>query len=77
MNGNQKGSLVSSIIWGIYGIIVGMLIVITHYVSVYGWISIIVAVVGNSSHLMAMHLTRSGLSVSDLPTGPQGNRIGR
>ena len=71
MNGNQKGSLVSSVIWGLYGIIVGMLMVTTHYTSIYGWISIIVGVVGNSSHLMAMHLTRSGLSVSDLPTGSQ------
>ena len=77
MNGNQKSSLVATVMWGIYGILVGMLIVIMHYAGIYAWISIIVAVVGNSAHLMTLHLSKSGLSVSDLPLSKNvGNRLG-
>lgn len=60
--------LISSLIWGIYGITVGVIGVVYNDFSSYVMVSIVVAIVGNSSHLMAMSLSKAGFTVSDSST---------
>jgi len=55
--------LISSLLWGIYGIIVGTLVVVYSYHDLYGWLSIIVAIIGNSSHLVALSYSQGKISV--------------
>ena len=57
--------LIASMIWGIYGITVGLIGVLYNHFSAYVMVSIVVAIVGNSAHLMAMSLSKTGLTVSD------------
>ena len=63
----QAVSLISTFFWGIYGITVGSLVVYFGYNNDWSWISIVVAIIGNSSHLVAMHLSRSGLDITAQP----------
>lgn len=59
----------ATVIWGVYGIVIGLVAVVYTYSSDFVWISIIVAVVGNSSHLVAFAWSQKGLTVSS----SQGN----
>jgi len=55
--------VIASLLWGIYGIIVGTLVVVYSYDNLYGWLSIIVAIIGNSSHLVAFSYSQGKISV--------------
>jgi hypothetical protein len=57
--------LISSLLWGIYGITVGTLGIIHNDFSAYVMVSVVVAIAGNSAHLMSMSLSKTGLTVSD------------
>lgn len=54
----------ATIIWGVFGIVTGIMAIYYSYTSNWVWISIIVAVVGNSTHLVAFAVSSSGVSVN-------------
>ena len=64
--------LVASLGWITFAVIIGSLGVAYNYVTPYLWVSIIVAIVGNSSHLVAMSLSKTGLSVQNQTTSTAG-----
>ncbi len=55
--------LIASIIWGIYGLTVGIVGVVSRDFSVYVMVSIVVAIVGNSAHLISMSYQKGALAV--------------
>jgi hypothetical protein len=57
--------LISSLVWGIYGITVGVIGVVSHSFNTDVMVSVVVAIVGNSAHLMSMSFSKTGLTVSD------------
>lgn len=59
----QAVHLTVAVIWGVYGIIIGSLAILTGFSGAYIWDSIIVAIVGNSAHLVTFSLSKTGLSV--------------
>lgn len=65
-------SLISGVIWGTYGVIVGTLTVYFNYNNDWAWLSVIVAIIGNSSHLVAMHYSSQGLSIQAQGSSPPG-----
>jgi hypothetical protein len=56
--------LVATVIWGIFGIAVGTLAIINHNFNTYVMVSEIAAISGNSSALVALSISKSGLSIS-------------
>lgn len=54
----------ATVIWGIFGIVSGVMAIYYTYTSNWVWISIIVAVVGNSTHLVAFAISSQGVSVN-------------
>ena len=57
--------LVATVIWGLYGIIVGSLVVVHNFGGIWAWISITTAVVGNSTHLVIFSITSKGVQIQD------------
>lgn len=55
--------LISSILWGIYGITVGVVVVVNGYNGIFSWLSIIVAIIGNSTHLVAFSYSQGKISI--------------
>lgn len=53
----------STLIWGTYGLVVGVVVVIHGYNNSFTWISIIVAIVGNSAHLVAFAYSKGRITV--------------
>lgn len=51
-------------VWGIYGLVVGSLVVVSHYNGIFAWISVITAITGNSAHLVAFAWSKKGFQVS-------------
>ena len=62
--------LLATIIWGIYGIVVGALAIVQGYTGVFVWISVIVSVTGNSAHLVTFAWSQKGLTVSSSQSQP-------
>ena len=60
----QTVSLISTLTWGLYAIIIGSLAVYYSYSNNWLWIGEIVAIIGNSAHLVAMHLSKTGLDIT-------------
>ena len=60
----QTVSLISTLTWGLYAIIIGSLAVYYNYNNSWLWIGEIVAIIGNSAHLVAMHLSKTGLDIT-------------
>jgi hypothetical protein len=56
-------SLVATLIWGTFGITTSVVSLTVNSFSVYVMVAIVTAIVGNSAHLVTMHLTKSGLEV--------------
>ena len=56
--------LVASVLWGIYGITVGSIGVIHNNFNTDVMVSIVVAISGNSAHLISMSLSKTGLAVN-------------
>ena len=59
--------LVATILWVLYSVVVGALAVIENYSgtdSNYLWLGIIVAIIGNSTHLVTMSLSQKGLTIN-------------
>ena len=57
-------------IWGAYGVIVGIVAIVSGYDNDLVWISIIVAIVGNSAHLVAFAYSKGKILVQS--TGQVG-----
>ena len=58
--------LLVSLVWGIYGIVVGAMGIAYSFsgaLSYWLWISIIVAITGNSAHMVAMSMSTQGIEV--------------
>lgn len=55
--------LLATLFWGIYGIVIGSLVVVFGYNNDFAWISVIVAVVGNSAHLVAFSYGQGKISI--------------
>lgn len=72
----QSGTvhLIASLLWGIYGIIVGTLVVVYSYNNLFSWLSIIVAIIGNSTHLVAFSYSQGKISIQS--TGQVGKPPG-
>lgn len=64
MISKQAVHLAVALVWGIYGIIIGSLAILTGFTGAYIWYSIIVAITGNSVHLVTFSLSKTGMSVS-------------
>lgn len=60
---NTTTHLIMALLWGIYGIIIGSLVVVFHYNNLWSWLSIVVAISGNSVHLVTMDFSKSGIEV--------------
>ena len=54
--------LISTLLWGIYGLSVGTIGVIYGQFNGYLTVTIVTAIVGNSAHLISMSLSKTGLS---------------
>jgi uncharacterized membrane protein YeaQ/YmgE (transglycosylase-associated protein family) len=65
---NQDVHIISAILWGIYGITIGTLTLVYHYGGYYSWASIIVAIVGNSVHLITFALSKGQTTLSSTKT---------
>lgn len=65
-------SLISGIIWGTYAIVIGTLAVYFSYNNNWAWLSIVVAIVGNSAHLIVMHYSAKGLTIQAQGSSPPG-----
>lgn len=57
--------LIATLTWGIFGLTVGTLAVVNHIFNTDIMVTEIAAIVGNSAHLMALSLSKTGLTVSD------------
>lgn len=66
--------LIASLLWGFYGIIVGTLVVVFSYSNLFSWLSIIVAIIGNSTHLVAFSYSQGKVSIQS--TGQVGKPPG-
>ena len=60
----QTVSLISTLVWGLYAITIGSLAIYFGYDNNWTWIGEIVAIVGNSAHLVAMHLSKTGIDIT-------------
>lgn len=56
--------LVSAVLWGIYGLTVGSIGVFNHSFNTDVMVSIVVAIAGNSAHLISMSFSKTGLTVN-------------
>ena len=65
-------SLISGIIWGLYAIVTGTLAIYFNYNNDWTWLAIIVAIIGNSAHLVAMHYSNQGLTIQAQGSSPPG-----
>lgn len=61
---NQTVHLIMALLWGLYGVITGSLIIIYHYDNIFSWLSIIVAIAGNSIHMVTMDFSKTGIEVA-------------
>jgi len=52
--------LISALLWGIYGITVGIIGVVHNDFNTDVMVSIVVAITGNSAHLISMSFSKSG-----------------
>lgn len=57
----------ATVIWGLYSIVIGALVVVYGYSSDFAWISIWIAVVGNASHLVTFAWSQKGVNISAEP----------
>ena len=62
-------SMITSLGWILYAITVGVMAVAYDYSVTYLWISIVVAIVGNSAHMVALSLSKSGFDVTSALPG--------
>lgn len=63
--------LVATVIWGIWAIVVGAIAIWTNAFGQWVSIATIVAIVGNSTHLISMAWSQKGLTVSALQASTQ------
>ncbi len=61
---NQTVHLIMALLWGIYGIIIGSLVIVFHYNNLWSWLSIVVAIAGNSIHMVTMDFSKTGIEVA-------------
>ena len=59
----------STLVWGVYGIAVGVYAVSTGYNNDFVWLSIVTAIVGNSAHLVAFAMSKTGLQIAAQKVG--------
>ena len=57
----------TGLVWGLYGISVGVLAVVYNNGSPWVWISVSVAIVGNSAHMVALALSPQGVRIIATP----------
>ena len=57
-------------IWGVYSIVIGVVAITSQYISNFVWISIIVAITGNSAHLVTFAYSKGKILVQS--TGQVG-----
>jgi len=55
--------LIATVFWGTFGLAIGSLSVIYNTFSVYVMVALITAIVGNSTHLVAMSYSKGSLQV--------------
>jgi len=55
--------LIATVFWGTFGLAIGSLSVIYNTFSVYVMVALITAIVGNSTHLVAMSYSKGNLQV--------------
>lgn len=51
----------ATFVWGVYGLVIGSLTIVNHFGGLWVWVSIIVAITGNSAHLVSFALSKSGI----------------
>ena len=61
----QKGTvhIVATVLWGIFGIVVGTTALITHQYNDWVGYSLITAIAGNSAHLIMFSLSKTGAEI--------------
>lgn len=65
----------ATMVWGVYGIVIGVVAIASSYISNFVWISIIVAIIGNASHLVAFAYSKGKISIQ--ATGQAGKPPGQ
>lgn len=63
--------MIVSLGWIVYAIIVGIMAVLSGYQSNLLWASIIVAIVGNSAHMVALSYSQGKIDVASSQTATQ------
>lgn len=60
----EQVHLIMALLWGLYGVIIGSLVVIYNYSNIWAWLSVIVAVAGNSIHLITLDVGKKGIEIT-------------
>lgn len=60
--------LLSTVVWGAYGITTSALVIVHDYSSFWAWLSVITAIIGNSAHLVYFAVSQKGVVIKN----PQG-----
>jgi hypothetical protein len=55
--------LLATVFWGTFGLAIGSLAVVSNTFNLYVMVSLITAIVGNSTHLVAMSYSKGSLQV--------------
>lgn len=62
--------LISALLWGLYGLTVGTIGVVYNDFNFDVMVTIVVAIVGNSAHLITMSLSKTGFTASSQEVKP-------
>lgn len=62
----SKGTihLVATLIWGLFGIVIGSIALVYGQFGTWVGISLVAAITGNSAHLVSFSLSKTGLDIS-------------
>lgn len=74
---NEKVHLIATILWALFGIIVGSLGVISHQYSAFLMATMVAAIAGNSAHLVTMDFNKKGIEISSKATNQQNENQGK
>lgn len=59
--------LISTMVWGIYGITVGCIGALNHSFNAFIMVTVTAAIVGNSAHLISMSVSQAGIITTAKP----------
>ncbi len=64
---SETVDLMSTVLWGAYGLTTGSLGIVYNHFNGFLMVTIVTAAVGNSAHLISMHVSNKGLTETAKP----------